>query len=242
MNSNRTLPLCIAAFSMMLLILDAKTALSSALTGINMCIRAVIPSLFPFFFLSAIINDRLLGVDSKLLRPLSKICKLPAGSESILLLGLIGGYPVGAASVYEAYKAGTLSKQQATRMLSFCNNAGPAFLFGMLSPILENTVTVWILWIIHIVSALTVGILLPGDAENKVNVTHAPSLTPSKAMHMALRNLVSVCGWIVLFRIILGFFMRWFMWLLPESAQIFIGGLMELSNGCLSLSQIPIFP
>lgn len=237
MKQNRALTLCIAGLSMMLLILDGRTALNSASSGISICIRAVIPSLFPFFFLSAIINDRLLGTNSKLLYPIARLCKIPPGSESILLLGLVGGYPVGAAGIYEAYKSGALPKSQAMRMLSFCNNAGPAFLFGMLAQIFDIS-AIWALWLIHILSALAVGILIPGDSGQDIKISHSPSLTPSKAMQIALRNMVLVCGWIILFRIILGFFERWFLWLFPQSIQVLLFGILELSNGCLSLSAI----
>lgn len=239
MKSNRTAALIIAGLSMVLLIFDAKTALHSAMQGLDMCVRAVIPSLFPFFYLSAIINDRLLGVNTKLLRPLSRICKIPGGSESILLLGLIGGYPVGAACIHEAYREKVLSKEQASRMLSFCNNAGPAFLFGILAPVFENPIALWVLWGIHIFSALSVGMLLQGESGRQVTLSHTPSVTPVKAMQITLRNLSLVCGWIVLFRIIIGFFDRWFLWLLPRELQILLCGIIELSNGCLSLSVIP---
>lgn len=239
MKTNRVATLGISALSMIILILDGKTALASATGGIDMCLRAVIPSLFPFFFLSVIINDRLLGANSKLLRPLSRLCKIPKGSESIVVLGLIGGYPVGAASIYDAYKANALSKAQATRMLSFCNNAGPAFLFGILAPIFDDTVILWALWAIQILSALAVGMLLPGKEEDRISLSHIPSVTPARAMQMAIRNIACVCGWIILFKIVLGFFTRWFFWLLPQTVQILLIGLMELSNGCLSLTALP---
>ena len=38
-----------AALGMLVLILDSKTALAGAREGIDLCIRTVIPSLFPFF-------------------------------------------------------------------------------------------------------------------------------------------------------------------------------------------------
>ncbi len=238
MKTNRVLPLFVAAFCLLLLILDGKTALYFASDGLDMCMRAVIPSLFPFFFLTTIINDHLLGANSSFLRPLGKLCKIPYGSESLLLLGLIGGYPVGATSIYEAYRAKSLTKDQATRMLSFCNNAGPAFLFGMLSHIFDNSLALWVLWLIHILSAVMVGILLPGGSKDKIAVSHIPSVTPKEAMQTAVRNIGLVCGWIILFRIIFGFLERWFLWLLPSSLQILLGGVLELSNGCLSLSAI----
>ena len=39
----------LAALGMIVLILDAKTALSGAREGIDLCMRTVIPALFPFF-------------------------------------------------------------------------------------------------------------------------------------------------------------------------------------------------
>ena len=239
MNKNRTLSLSITGFSMVLLILDTKIALTAALQGIDLCLKAVIPSLFPFYFLSAIINDRLLGTNIKIARPLACLCKMPEGSASILLLGLLGGYPVGASCICEAYRNGTLKWSQATRMLAFCNNAGPAFLFGMLSAVIVDRTALWVLWFIHILSALLVGMFMPDTDRAAVTVTHIPTLTPSQAMHNSVRNMGSVCGWIVLFRIILGFCQRWFLWLLPDSARILLTGILELSNGCLSLGELP---
>ena len=238
MKTNRTATLCFAALSMILLILDGKTAFYSATQGLRMCIEAVIPSLFPFFFLSVIINDRLLGANSRLLSPLARACKIPEGSTSILLLGLIGGYPVGAATIHDAYKANILSKQQSARMLSFCSNAGPAFLFGMLAPIFPDSTALWVLWVIQISSALCVGMLMPGDRGTPIELSHAGTVTTAKAMHITLRNISLVCGWILIFRIILGFAQRWFLWLLPLDLQILLSGFVELSNGCLSLSLI----
>ena len=239
MKSSRAVTLCVTAFTMVLLILDSRSAIQSAMEGIDICLRVVIPSLFPFFFLSAIINDRLLGINLKVLRPLTKICKIPAGSESLLILGLIGGYPVGAAGIQAAHHKGSLNRIQAIRMLSFCNNAGPAFLFGIIAPVFDSTLTVWALWFIHIASAILVAVFIPSLETDSVNVIHTPSISPQLAMQIAIRNTTCVCGWIVIFRMILGFCQRWFLWLLPKSVQILIMGILELSNGCLALSQIP---
>lgn len=238
MSRNRTATLAIAALGMVVLILDTKTAFNAAGQGIDICLKAVIPSLFPFFFLSAIINDRLLGVNLRILKPITRLCKIPEGGESLLLLGLIGGYPVGAASIHEAYRNGTLTKAQATRMLTFCNNAGPAFLFGMLAPFFRSSAAVWTLWLIHILSAVIVGAATPDPDRDRIVLSHQATLTPARAMRISIANMGCVCGWIILFRIILGFCERWFLWLLPQTIQILISGFFELSNGCLSLSDI----
>ncbi len=237
MERKRVVALSVAVFSMVLIILDTEMAFYSANEGINICLRTIIPSLFPFFFLSGIINSALMGVNWAILRPLSRLCRIPIGTESIMLLGLTGGYPVGATAIHHTYSTGNLSKQSAQRMLAFCNNAGPAFIFGILSPLFENKFACWALWGIHILSAILVGALLPGKSDSSAQ-TQSRSITVTQALHAAMGNTATVCGWVILFRIVIGFLDRWLLWLLPRELQVLLCGILELSNGCVSLSAI----
>ena len=72
-----------------------------------------------------------------------------------------------------------------------------------------------------------------------VAVNQKKPISLQTAMNSALRSIAKVCGWIILFRVLLNFFERWFLWYFPKPAQILLIGLLELSNGILSLSQIP---
>ena len=47
-----------------------------------------------------------------------------------------------------------------------------------------------------------------------------------------------VCGWVILMRMVLHFLERWFLWLLPKTAQVVVAGILELSNGCIGLAQL----
>ena len=220
--------------AMTVLILDAKTALAGAQSGVELCIRVVIPSLFPFLFLSVIFTGILMGRSIRLLRPLSRICRIPAGSESLLAVGLLGGYPVGAQSIAQAYRSGHLSKEDAHRMLGFCSNAGPSFIFGMLSAVFEP-VALWALWGIHMLSALLTGILLPGGSRKQIRVRPSPAVPASLALERSLKVMASICGWVIVFRVLLSFCQRWFLWMLPAEAGIVVSGLLELTNGCCRL-------
>jgi hypothetical protein len=180
-------------------------------------------------------NNALSGASIPLLRPIARLCRIPAGTESILLLGLIGGYPVGAAGITQGYQAGTLSKRDSERMLSFCNNAGPAFIFGLLSPVLGSVRLCWALWLIHILSAVLVGILMPGSSRDTATVHNVQPLTVAQAMQIGIKNMATVCGWVILFRVIIGFMTHWFLWLLSPLLQAVICGIFELTNGCLTI-------
>lgn len=224
-----------ASICMLVLILDSPTTLSGAKSGIELCLQSVIPSLFPFFVLSILITSSISSFPLPFLRPLATFTGIPYGSEPILLTGLLGGYPVGAQSVRIAHKAGVLTDEEAARMVVFCNNAGPAFIFGITASIFPSSGFAWLLWIIQLLSALLTGLLLPGKTDR--NVILPPSAQPSltQALTSALRIMATVCGWVVLFRVLLAFLQRWFFWMFPAWAQTLLTGLLELANGCLSL-------
>lgn len=238
MKQRRLLTGLFAAVGMLLLILDAETSLRSAAEGMELCLRAVIPSLFPFFMLSGILLRSLMGIRLPLLRPLGKLLGMPEGSESLLICGFLGGYPVGAKSVRDAWAAGHLEKADAERMLSFCNNAGPAFLFGMAAPVFSDPYTGWSLWGIHILSALTAGILLKKEPDGRDCPALCVSASASGGINNALSVTAQVCGWVILFRVISGFLSRWFLWLFPLWIQTALTGFLELANGCLLLGSV----
>lgn len=227
-----------ASIGMLILILDGKTALEGARQGLDLCLRTVIPSLFPFFFLSGILTGAFLGMRSALLRPFGRLCRIPDGAESLLLVGLLGGYPVGAQCVASAWRGEQLSRSNAERMLAFCSNAGPAFLFGIVASMFSDSKTVWILWGIHILSALLTGILLPGGEMSPAKISSDNTFSLPEPLSSALKAIGSVCGWIILFRVMIAFLERWILWLLPLDVQIMIIGLLELSNGCCELNSI----
>lgn len=229
--------LIVPAVGMLMLILDGHTALWGASEGVDLCIRTIIPSLFPFFVLSSMLNGSLVGRSLPILRPLGQLCGIPHGTESILAVGLIGGYPVGGQCVASARKSGQLTQKDAERMLGFCNNAGPAFLFGILGPMFTARWIPWVLWFVHMASALTVGIL----TREKCIDTQPPEYRPismADALTNSLRVTATVCGWVILFRVILAFLNRWVLWILPTPWSILVAGTLELSNGCVLLRNI----
>lgn len=222
----------IYAISMLILILDAKTTVSAATGGITLCLYTVIPSLFPFMMISILLNSALSDVSFRFIQPLGKILRIPRGSENILISGFLGGYPVGAQAVAEAWKNGSLSRTQAHQMLGFCSNAGPAFIFGMAASVFSNSYVLWVLWAIHIFSALLVAQLLPRTKSPETTSLAKDPLSLSDALEKTIRGMAGVCGWVIMFRVIIGFAGRWLLWLLPKHACIGICGLLELANGC----------
>lgn len=228
-----------AAIGMLMMILDSKTGIYGASEGLRLCIQVLIPSLFPFIFLSILLTGSLAGRSIRVLAPLGRLCGIPKGGEVLFLTGILGGYPTGAQAVTQAWETGCISKKQAGRMLGFCNNAGPSFLFGILAAQFSSKTTVWVLWLIHILSAVITAMILPNKSNNPIAIHSHPPVTAPQAAKKALISMAQICGWVILSKVILCFLERWFLWLLPNPLQVLFTGTLELSNGCWSLSQIP---
>lgn len=120
-------------------------------------------------------------------------------------------------------------------MLAFCNNAGPAFVFGVLGQMFPKPWMPWALWGIHLAGARFAAYCVP-IADTPV-VPEKP-LKESALMSGAVLTMGTVCGWIILFRVLIAFLDRWFLWLLPQTVRVMLVGLLELSNGCCDLMTI----
>ena len=225
-----------AAIAMAILILDSRTAFRGAEQGINLCIRTVIPALFPFIFLSTILTNSSPGNDRVLTFP-AKLFGIPANASSIWIPAFLGGYPVGAQSVYQAYRNGNLSRQAAERLLAFCSNAGPSFLFGILTLKFQKLQTVFAIWLIQLIAAWTASRIIKPDWQDNGNCAER-KLKKRNPMEITVLAMGKICGWVILFRILIFFLERWFLWIVPLNARILLIGLMELSNGCCMLDLV----
>ena len=204
------------ALGMLVLILDGQTAMVGAAEGLMLCMQTLIPSLFPFFLLSAMLTSSLSG-------------------GGLLLTGILGGYPVGAGNAARAYRAGQLEKSEAQRLAVLCNCAGPSFLFGVVSPVLGDLRKGGLLWGIYLVSILLLRLILPENG--KIRGFGQP-VRLQQALHDSIRAMAGVCGWVILFRVLLCILDRWILWLLPPWGRVCIYGILELSNGCLALGNL----
>ena len=206
MNKRKqTITAIAAAFGMAIMILDSKTVMQYAYEGIDLCIRTVIPSLFPFLAISNVITANISANRKKEANLLERYLGLPTGTQYLVTLGLLGGYPSGAQNIYQAYKRGYLGKQEAERLLPVCNNAGPAFALGFVGLGLLGSLRagVW-LYLLHALSALLIALLFrprqPFSAPAQSR-TLSPSFSQElvEAITSAGSAMVQVCAFITFF-------------------------------------------
>ena len=224
--------------AMVLFMLDSKTALQSGIEGVQLCLQTVIPSLFPFFLMSLLLTDNLPTPRRTAPSRLERFLRLPAGSGMLVITGILGGYPVGAKVVGQSHCAGRLTKAQAQRMTVLCNAPGPAFLFGMVGSILGNLGAVWILWCHILLSAILCALIIPAQTGSRCALPDRAPVSIQAALEKAIPMMASVCAWIVLFRILTGYLQKWMPDTAAPSLRSLLFGLLELSNGIVSLRAI----
>ena len=157
----RDIIFCLAlALAAGFLLLYPKEATASAADGLRLCANVIVPSLFPFFVLSSMmVNLGLVRYLGRILEPVMRpVFGLSGACSAALALGMIGGYPVGARTALGLYESGEISRREAERLLAFCNNCGPAFIFGVVGAgVFSSGMVGLLLYLIHMLASLLIG-------------------------------------------------------------------------------------
>ncbi len=192
------------------MILAPQQMIDSARYALRLCAELIIPSLFPFFVVSGLLNR--LGFSARLAgrlsRPAARLYGISGAGATALFMGLIGGYPLGAAYIADMRRQGLISAEEGERLMGFCNNSGPAFLIGSIGAGVFGSARLGLgLYIIHILSALITGLFFRGSGRYKAQLPHLPESRGSAlidSVRQAAQSILSVCGFIVCFCVIIG--------------------------------------
>lgn len=248
----RYLPFCFSAGLLLCLVFfspQAKTAASDALT---LCAVTLVPTLFPFYtavhlFLNAGVLPGGRGIDALM----NRLFCLPGAAFPALLLGTLGGYPVGASVTASLYRKGQITKDEAIRLSMFVNNAGPGFILGAVGLTVFHSISLGLLLLcIHLLSALAVGITVRRQQRTGLTVRRRaaeqrekPSNVLPEAISAALQSMLMICAYIVFCSVCLamvrslplcGLLLQRLCRVLPV-AEAFLSGLAELSCGIMEL-------
>ena len=232
------------------LFLFGQQVAAATASALELCLFILLPSLFPFLVLSSLLisSGVVTRIAPRLERPMRVLFDLPGTCVIPILLGAIGGYPVGARAVSELYQQGLCSLPQAKRLLRFCNNAGPSFFISVIGGgLLHDMKLGALLWMVHLLAAFMVS-LFPFQkdipAENCTVSAYTNPATPLlsaflQAVTAAFSSFLNICAFVLIFAVItrlsitMPFFFR-LCNLLPGSAVFWQGlctGFLELTAG-----------
>lgn len=186
---------------------------------LRLCGERVVPALFVFSALSALVCR------SRLFYRLCGIFPYFGTELALIIMGMLGGFPLGASVAVQLYDSGRISKRQGEYLCAFTNNPSVAFVVSYVGGVLGDTRTGILLALLVFGSAVICAlalkpIMLKGDERVlRLSDTNPTPLQPAAALRECSTTMVLICGCIVFFGGVGA--------LVPQSVR----GLLELSGG-----------
>jgi len=216
---------CAACLAYAVLSLAFPAAGTAALReGLVLCAERLIPSLLPFLFIAGfMLRSGAADAIGWALAPLTRrVLRLPGICAPVILMSLIGGYPVGPGLTAALAQSGRITSDDSRRMTRFCFGAGPAFaVLGIGQGLLGSAQAGWIIYAAQAVSALTIGLIIPkNEAARGRNKDRGNHLNPdtstlmsdtsckryqsiggalTESVRSAARQMLLICVWTLLF-------------------------------------------
>ncbi len=236
---------CLSVLLLVCIMFHAEPAIAAAKEALVVCGQTVIPSLFPFFVLSSfMIGTGFVSSLGKLLSPLAKRLFRVSGSGAVVfVVGILCGYPTGAKMVAELYEQNLITKNEANRLLPFCNNSGPLFIIGAVGlGMLGNKQLGFLLYIVHVLSAVFVGVIFSlFSKKEQVSQPHTIVAVQlgrafSDAVCRGTKTMLEVCGFLVFFSVLRVFLMPIILKLLGESIPgLVLSAMTEVTLGAYDI-------
>jgi sporulation integral membrane protein YlbJ len=243
-------PIVILTFAVFLSFLIWNAPLREGVrSGLSLCFSSLITALFPFSVLTNVLMNCGGGITDgpRAEKRMKRLFRLPGETEPAVLLGLLGGFPLGAMIASDLCEKGRLTQEEAERTAALSNNAGPAFVIGAVGAGVFGSVRIGAaLFLIQASSAMLCGILLRRDFNGKKVIKHsaAPktllfSAAFSDALGKSAFSMLRICA-IVVFFSALSSLLRAVLPLnrLPAVVYACIYGALELTGGCFALTGI----
>lgn len=193
--------------------------------------EAVAPSVFPFLavlpFLTSCSAEK--AYRALPLMPLRRLFRLSDGAVPTAVAGLLAGSPSGAIAIGNAFDSGRISRREAYTLFSLTGGASPVFLVCSAGAGMFKSAALGVGLLIS--SLLSAGITafmaahMLSEGERRP-LNEAISDTERDGLWGAVKSTLTVCAWMVLFRVYAG--------VLPDRIACFA----EISWGCAYAARI----
>lgn len=237
-------------------------SVEAARSSITLCLDLLIPSLFPFFVLSSLfISTGLAGACARSLEKLMiPLLGVSGAGAAALILGVVGGYPVGARTLAQLVSRKECSQKEAQRLSLFCNNCGPAFFIGAAGVgVFGSKEAGFLLLGANLTASILIGLGLHLFCGRVTSSAVRPAPAPVSSLSSELPDCVrssfasslNVCAYVILFSVLTALADCSGILTLGTSAlaaffsdphapalcRSFLVGLLELSTGTAALSE-----
>ncbi len=217
-------------------------AKNGVIKGLEICLHTIIPSLFPFMALSTyIVKSNILSPFYKILSFPSKILfKQPPCATSVIIMSMVGGFPIGIKMANDLYTSNQITKEQAQRLCLFCMNGGPAFVITTVGLSMLGSIKAGIIIYASLCASAFISGIISSFIADKNQISQAqtndislPLSSLSVAISDSMQSILVICAWVILFssatsclkEVHLGY-----------NVYLTICSLIEVTNGCALLS------
>ena len=261
LSKNQIITILITLF-IVLFIINLNTCMQSTFTGLNLVIKAILPTIFPFSVIcNLIIHYDGISFYSNILGPIiCKPLKLSNCSSFPIVASLLCGYPLGCKYCCDLYELGYISKEEYLRLLNIASNASPIFLIGSVgAAMLGNIKYGFILLLGNYLAPLIIGFFTKKNTHEFNNSNEYPLKTDGSynfgiiiktSIENAINTTLQVGAFVIIFSIIIGIIknnsliniifnnVERLLSLSPNSLYGIFLGSIEYTNGCKILTSI----
>ena len=243
--------------SMFFLLKNPSDNMQSISNGLSLWLINIVPSLFPFIFLTKLYSNLDESSCGKVSQIYSKIFRLPKESFKIFFMSIVSGYPIGAKLVSDYYNNKILSSNETTNVSILCSTSGPLFVIGTVGVSLFLSIKAGIIiFVSHIIGTIINSFIYTKKTNytnNEIKFTQGkkPENILSSSMLDSITSILVVGGFVAVSSLLIDIFSSLKIYtLFVDGLNLFIGneevsssiinGLFEITRGCKYLSCINI--
>ena len=211
-----------------------ETALNAAREAMASWAMSVAPALFPFLALMPLLTcpDAARAYEALLGRVMRPAFRLPGAAASAVLVGMAAGSPAGAMAAVRAASAAGMRRGQLERLIVCAGGLSPAFLVsGIGAAMLGSASDGWILLRAQL-GAQAVLLLATRGMRADGPAVRADGCEAATGVIGAVRSVLGVCGYMVLFNIAGAMAAAW----LGEAAGVAALCLVDLPSGAREIA------
>ena len=249
MHPGQLLFCALGGVCLFLILRHSDTAVTHMSRGLALCVKTVIPSLFPFMVLSELIVSAgcgdLLGRLCE--RPMRYLFGISGAGACALIMGMICGFPIGTKTALSLYRHGQITRKECARLICFCNIPSSAFLinavgvslfgsrrFGLILYGLCVLTSMLIAWLFHLIQPLPKNENASLPSESTIGISAFTRAVTSSATAM-----LYVCAYVVFFTALVGTLGEILTGLgAGQSVIALLFGFFELSGGVMQAAAI----
>lgn len=173
------------AFIAVILILPS-VAENAIISAVKTTVLTVVPALFPFMVMSGILCEA--GAPEliqALFKPLCRLLRVPESCSSVILVGNLCGFPVGASSVCSLVLRGDIDRENGLRAAVLSNNVSISFALSYVGTVLFSCrKTALLMWLSQLISCFV--ICFADSRIRKKPVLRVINSAPTEEKHFSL--------------------------------------------------------